>query len=985
LWPVPARTLAGALGAAVLLAAATAPATGQVISIAPATATPDADGVVAFSVVVDDVPAPGLTSFALKLNFGGGDVVLVDGVATVLKDADVTTCSAALASGPPSVSDLGASVEVSSGLGGLFLASQGGGSIFSLANGVVVAAPNGSGGSETAEFVFGVGGATTPQTGGGALIGIRCFVGSNVPAGTSIAVTPSLYAVETAALFLDGQGVGVGNTFVAGTIQTDGAPPVNSPPVADDDLASTPEDTPVLIDVLANDDDADPADTLTITNLTQPANGVAEIVGSSVRYTPNANFFGVDSFTYTAHDGTEDSATAATVTVTVDPVNDSPVLGAIGNASVDEGQTVFVDVGASDVDGDMLVFSTQNLPAFGALTDNGNGTARLTFTPGFDDAGMYTVRVIVTDTGVPSLAVHQDFVVTVNNVNRAPQVAAIPPLQIDEGSGPIQLGVSATDPDNDLLTLTAQNLPSFAAFEDLGGGAGAFTFTPGFDHKGDYTITVQAFDGQASDTEDLFLTVRQVNRPPVLAAIGPQQTQEGVLLQFTASAVDPDAEDSLSFQFSNLPTGASVVDNGNGTAQFSWTPDAGQTGNFQVLVTAFDNGVPVMSDSEQVLVTVGAINRPPAFEALADQQVNVDDLLEFQVHASDPDAADTLTLTHSPLPTGATFTDQGGGIGTFSWTPVAGQEGNYEVTFTATDNGSPQLSGTLEISISVGNVNRPPAIGPIGDQAGSEGALVSFQVTATDPDGDNLTFFITGLPLGASFNHDGAGSAQFAWTPGFAESGVYPLIIETQDDGEPLLSDSAEITLTIGNTNRPPILANIGPQQATVGVELQISMNAADLDGDALSFSAVSADPELASAIIDDNGNGTAMFRWTPGGDGLFTVEIRVTDAGVPNLFDSEVVSIQVGAAGAPPDPPSGLTARVRLKTVTLRWSGSPTADFFTIHRQLPGEAGFTQVGTTTSYGFNNTVPVGGMVNYFVRATNGMGFADSAIVGVSVP
>jgi len=93
----------------------------------------------------------------------------------------------------------------------------------------------------------------------------------------------------------------------------------NSAPVANDDSATTNKGVAVTIDVLGNDTDAD-GDALTLTNLTQPSNGTAVLNGDTVTYTPNADFFGADSFTYTANDGTADSNVAA-VDVTVNEVS----------------------------------------------------------------------------------------------------------------------------------------------------------------------------------------------------------------------------------------------------------------------------------------------------------------------------------------------------------------------------------------------------------------------------------------------------------------------------------------------------------------------------------------------------------------------------------------------------------------------------------------------------------------------------------------
>jgi len=114
-------------------------------------------------------------------------------------------------------------------------------------------------------------------------------------------------------------------------------------PVAVADSANTQEDTPVVIDVLANDSDADGNSELNITSVTTPANGSAVIEDNKIKYIPNSNFNGVDNFVYTLTDplGAEVNATVA---VTVVGVNDAPVLGNITVPTIDEEQDTVVVV-----------------------------------------------------------------------------------------------------------------------------------------------------------------------------------------------------------------------------------------------------------------------------------------------------------------------------------------------------------------------------------------------------------------------------------------------------------------------------------------------------------------------------------------------------------------------------------------------------------------------------------------------------------------
>ena len=164
----------------------------------------------------------------------------------------------------------------------------------------------------------------------------------------------------------------------------------NAAPVAVDDSATTAEDVPVEIDVLANDTDAD-GDTLTVSAFTQGAHGTVTLVSGKLRYAPNANFHGSDSFTYTVSDGNGGTDTA-TVTITVTPVNDAPT--AIDDAaSTDEGVSVDVDVLANDTDveGDTLAVGPFGQGANGTVT-LAAGKLRYTPNPGFTGSDSFTYR-----------------------------------------------------------------------------------------------------------------------------------------------------------------------------------------------------------------------------------------------------------------------------------------------------------------------------------------------------------------------------------------------------------------------------------------------------------------------------------------------------------------------------------------------------------------------------------------------------------------
>jgi hypothetical protein len=167
------------------------------------------------------------------------------------------------------------------------------------------------------------------------------------------------------------------------TTTTDPTPPTppNNAPTAAADGAITNEDTAVVVSVLANDSDPDTGDSLTVSAVTQGANGaVVDNGDGTVTYTPNANFNGADSFTYTVSDGNGGSDTA-TVNVTVNAVNDAPTTNNVSASGAEDAASIAVTLAGGDIDGTVQSFALSTLPANGTLyTDAGLTTLAATGT-----------------------------------------------------------------------------------------------------------------------------------------------------------------------------------------------------------------------------------------------------------------------------------------------------------------------------------------------------------------------------------------------------------------------------------------------------------------------------------------------------------------------------------------------------------------------------------------------------------------------------
>jgi hypothetical protein len=213
-------------------------------------------------------------------------------------------------------------------------------------------------------------------------------------------------------------------------------------------------------------------------------------------------------------------------------------------------------------------------------------------------------------------------------------------------------------------------------------------------------------------------TPGDVNSPPVLDPIGDRGVDVGENLQIVVTATDPNPGDMLTFTTSVLPDDASFDPV---THIFDWTPSSVQEGLHEITFTVTDDGEPQKEDSETITITVG--NLPPDLNPIGDRTVDVGELLEFTVTATDPNPDDMLTFTTSVLPDGASFNPD---THIFEWTPTAVQGGLHEITFTVTDNGDPNLDDWETIFITV------PCVGDYEPKDGDVDGLDLYHLSVGD-------------------------------------------------------------------------------------------------------------------------------------------------------------------------------------------------------------------------------------------------------------
>jgi len=606
----------------------------------------------------------------------------------------------------------------------------------------------------------------------------------------------------------------------------------------------------------------------------------------------NVTFYATDSLSSVLVD-----SEVVQITV-IEAGNRAPIVNAINDTTIAEGQTLALQFIATDPDLDPLGLAVTNEPANVTFVDNGDGTGDFTFTPDFTQAGIYDVTFTATDTALNASSIIVQ--ITVTNVNQLPVLAATGPQNTTE-EVPLIFQVSATDADGVVPVLSTSALPGTAVFTDSLNGTGLFEWTPTFADSGVYNITFYATDADFPsdiDSEQVVITVTDAgNHAPVLAAIGAQSVIEGNNLNLVITGSDPDSTIPV-LRAENLPINATFVDNLDGTGAFDFTPDYFQVGVYTVTFIVDDG---VLADSEFVDITViESGNVAPAFDSVGNFVIDEGDSLIINVTATDPDGGETYpALSVSTTLDNYTFVDNGDGTGTLVYRPDFFNAGVDTVNFLAIDFGTPQMTALAVSEITTVDVNQPPVIEPVGVFGVIVNNLLQFTITAsdlTDPDtSHHLTLSNLGLPANATFTDNGDNTGLFRFIPDSTQVGLHTVSFLALDQGSPQLSVVLAVDINVVAGNIAPVLDPIGPQVTTEGQTLTINITALDPDGPPPAIE-ISDAPEGATLV--DHGDGTATFSFTPdyyGQQRLTSVTIKAFD-GIS--VAKELVLIQIYDAG---------------------------------------------------------------------------------------
>ncbi len=665
-----------------------------------------------------------------------------------------------------------------------------------------------------------------------------------------------------------------------------------------------------------------------------------DINNSRLTYTHDGSETAADSFKFTVSDGAGGSIVETTFAITVNAVNDLPTItNSTKNGTEDTTLTFAVtDFTGNYSDAESAALSeieivTLPSASHGILKlDGSNITAgqkiaaanlsKISFTPIANFAGNASFTWKASDgTGYSSATATMTLAMA--GENDAPSITSGASANFAENGTGTVYTATGTDPDvSDTLTWSISGAD--AGLFNINSSTGVLTFktAPNYESPADsgannvYDLTITATDngtGTLTATKTIAITVTNVNDAPIItsgATISFAENGTGTV--YTAAGSDQDG-DSIIWSISGTDSALFNINSGTGELAFKTVPDydspADNGGNnvYDVTITVTDG---TLTATKALAVTVTNVNDAPSITSGASANFAENGTgTVYTATGTDPDASDTLTWGISGADAGLFNINSSTGVLTFKTAPNyespadSGANNVYDLTITATDNGTGNLTATKTIAITVTNVNDAPII--------TSGATISFAENGTgtvytaagsDQDGDSMIWSISGTDS-ALFNINGStGELTFKTAPNFestADSGannVYDVTI-TVTDGN--LTATKALAVTVTNVNEAPsITSGATASFAENGTGAVYTAAGTDPDtGDTLTWSISGADSGLFNI---NHSTGDLTFKTAPnyedkkdvGTDNTYNITVIATDGG--SLTASKDVAITV-------------------------------------------------------------------------------------------
>jgi hypothetical protein len=483
----------------------------------------------------------------------------------------------------------------------------------------------------------------------------------------------------------------------------------------------------------------------------------------------------------------------------------------------------------------------------------------------------------------------------------SPVVNGIPPTSAQVGV-PYDYTPSVSDTLSTALTFSITNMPGWAAFNTA---TGELKGTPGAGDVGTTgEIEISVSDGVGVATVGPFrITVAAAQSappptaPPTITGTAPISVVAGQAYFFAPSASDP-AGNALTFLIVNRPSWASF---NTSTGQLTGTPTTANVGSYpNITISVSDGTLAASLPAFTITVSQPSGDGPPTISGNPATSVNVGLAYNFTPTASDP-GGNALTFSIQNQPSWASFDTN---TGQLTGTPTTANVGSYpNITISVSDGTLTASLPAFTITVSQTSGDGPPTISGNPATSVNAGSAYSFTPSASDPDGDALTFSIQNQPPWANFDTD---TGRLSGKPTTADVGSYPNIVISVSDGTRAASLPAfTITVSQASGDGPPTISGNPATQVNAGSTYSFTPSASDPAGNPLTFS-IQNQPSWANFDTD-----TGRLSGTP-------------SAGNVGSYPNIVISVSDGTRSASLPAFSIAVTEISTGSVTVNWS-TPT------------------------------------------------------------
>jgi hypothetical protein len=584
---------------------------------------------------------------------------------------------------------------------------------------------------------------------------------------------------EVALQVLDTGGLAATQSFTVAVSVGNAAPQITSAPVAAATTGSA-----YSYPVVASDPNGD---TLTYSLTQAPAGMSINAASGLIGWTPAAGQAGSHAVTVRVADPAGLAATQAFAVV----VNGAPQITTTAVTSAPVGAAYQYDADATDPNGDALTYSLTQAPA-GMTIVAGSGLIR--WTPTGAQTGSHPVTVRAADPG--GLAATQSFTVLVPN---APPVITSTALTTAGVGVTYAYDVNASDLNGDTLTYSLTQSPGGMS---INAASGLISWVPLSGQVGGHAVTVRVADPGGLGTTQSFTLVAgggtrvdlatpatytanagsavgiTLNWGRVPMALNYQQFMHLVNAAGQVWSVDDHMTTSASWAAGNF-TQTRTVTVPAGVPSGTYDIRVGLSGGNPWLDLVLATGAGVTDPGGDRRYRVGTLtvfgNEPPQITSTAVTTASVGAPYSYDVNATDPNAGDVLTYSLTFAPAGMTINASNGLI---AWTPTAGQAGNQPVSVRVADAGGRDATQTF--TVNVAPLNGSPVITSTPGTTATAGVAYSYDVNATDPTGEAVSYSLTQAPAGMSIS---ATSGLIAWMPSTGQVGSHGVTVRAADPG----------------------------------------------------------------------------------------------------------------------------------------------------------------------------------------------------------